>query len=110
VSTATRTPEELAENLSDYMATSITPWPDERAMREAVRETVRLIFAEARHHTLAVLGVDALRARMEEAEDKAMDRDGYLVRPWTTRRLPGRPGHLGSDGFSLESTSALRAL
>jgi NTP pyrophosphatase (non-canonical NTP hydrolase) len=64
---ATMTPEQLAENIADYMATSAAGWPDHVAMREAVRETVRLLFTEARFDTLKVLGVDALRAKLEEA-------------------------------------------
>jgi hypothetical protein len=64
---ARTTSEQLAEALADYMATRIGGWPDEGAMREAVRETVRLIFTEARPETLKVLGVDALRSRLEFA-------------------------------------------
>jgi hypothetical protein len=55
-------PDEFADRLADYLATRITPWPDEEAMREAVHDTVRLIFTEARNDTLAVLGVTGAKA------------------------------------------------
>jgi hypothetical protein len=64
------TPEQLAERVADYMATRITPWPDEAAMREAVRDTVRLLFTEARTHMLEALGVGALRSEMEDARQR----------------------------------------
>ncbi len=52
------TPEQLAENLADYLLTRTRPWPDEAAMREAVCLTVQLMLTEARHETLQVLQLD----------------------------------------------------
>jgi hypothetical protein len=86
---ATMTPEQLAEKLADYMATSITPWPDESALREAVRETVRLLFTQARPDLLEALGVGELRARLEEAqrnyERAFVAGDVAMCRRWAIR-------------------------
>jgi hypothetical protein len=88
VNIATMSAEQLAENLADYMATRHGGWPDEVAMREAVRETVRLIFTEARPDTFKVLGVDKLRARLAEALDRRDNVAGWskaLARNWDIR-------------------------
>lgn len=49
------TSEAFAERLADYLAQRNTPWPDEAAMREAVRETCRLIFTEALYDTQRII-------------------------------------------------------
>lgn len=48
-------PGELAERIADYMATSMKPWPDEQAMREAVSLTVRLLYTEAIHEAYPLM-------------------------------------------------------
>ena len=52
---------DLATRLADYIATSNTPWPDESAMRDAVRETVRLMCTEARPDALSAMGMKPWR-------------------------------------------------
>lgn len=49
----------LDERIADYMATRSKPWGDEATMREAVKETVRLLSGEARDDFLEMCGLSS---------------------------------------------------
>lgn len=87
----------LADRVADYMATRVTPWRDEEAMREAVTEAVRLLASDASWEMARCIGavnpnalVDALGrsekplVRLAEILDGIDSTEGF----W-------RDGHVG---------------
>ena len=56
---------DLADRLADYMITRNVPWRSADVMREAVYETCRLLFGEARFETKRLL------AEQSDGEDRS---------------------------------------
>lgn len=46
---------DFADRIASYLTTRASSWKDEMEMREAVRETVRIVFTEALYETRALV-------------------------------------------------------